>query len=139
MAGHRYLTRRVLAGSRLYWDEEPVAEWLPEAPTPLPVAWKNRLNTRWKGILYSPYSYESMLEPSTGAIGELAERPGYVMWNNAQLLRVINDDEAGVTVEIPALAGRDLVELRIYKRDGQEFPIIGEWTVYRRDEQVGGS
>ena len=139
MAGHRYLTRRVLAGSRLYWDEEPVAEWLPEAPTPLPVAWKNRLNTRWKGILYSPYSYESMLEPSTGAIGELAERPGYVMWNNAQLLRVINDDEAGMAVKIPVLAGRDLVELRIYKRDGQEFPIIGEWTVYRRDEQVGGS
>ena len=80
-----------------------------------------------------------MLEPSTGAIGELAERPGYVMWNNAQLLRVINDDEAGMAVKIPVLAGRDLVELRMYKRDGQEFPIIGEWTVYRRDEQVGGS
>ncbi len=130
--GHRYLTQRVLAGSRLYWDEQPVAEWLPEALAPLPAAWKNRLNSQWKGDNDDPESYEGKLEHRTGVIGELAERPGYVMWDNAQLLRVINDDEAGMTVKIPALAGRDLVELRMKKEGDEEQLHIGA-LLFRRN------
>ena len=134
VAGHLYLTGRVLAGSRLYWDEGPMAQWLPEARAPLSAAWRSRLNSRWKGENDDPDSYEGKLEPRTGVIGELAERPGYVMWDNAQLLRVINDDEAGVTVEIPALAGRDLVELRMVKEGIEEKLHVGALQ-FRRDAQ----
>ena len=134
VAGHLYLTGRVLAGSRLYWDEGPMAQWLPEARAPLSAAWRSRLNSRWKGENDDPDSYEGKLEPRTGVIGELAERPGYVMWDNAQLLRVINDDEAGATVEIPALAGRDLVELRMVKEGIEEKLHVGALQ-FRRDAQ----
>ena len=134
VAGHLYLTGRVLAGSRLYWDEGPMAQWLPEARAPLSAAWRSRLNSRWKGENDDPDSYEGKLEPRTGVIGELAERPGYVMWDNALLLRVINDDEAGVTVEIPALAGRDLVELRMVKEGIEEKLHVGALQ-FRRDAQ----
>ena len=134
VAGHLYLTGRVLAGSRLYWDEGPMAQWLPEARAPLSAAWRSRLNSRWKGENDDPDSYEGKLEPRTGVIGELAERPGYVMWDNAQLLRVINDDEAGATVEIPAPAGRDLVELRMVKEGIEEKLHVGALQ-FRRDAQ----
>ena len=111
-----------------------MAQWLPEARAPLSAAWRSRLNSRWKGENDDPDSYEGKLEPRTGVIGELAERPGYVMWDHAQLLRVINDDEAGVTVEIPALAGRDLVELRMVKEGIEEKLHVGALQ-FRRDAQ----
>ena len=131
MAGHLYLTRRILSGSRLYWDEDPMAQWLPEAGAPLSAAWRDRLDSRWEGINDDPQSFEGKFEPRTGVIDELAERPGYVMWNNAQLLRAIDDNEAGMTVKVPVLAGRDLVELRMVKDGAEEQVHIGT-LVFRR-------
>jgi CubicO group peptidase (beta-lactamase class C family) len=126
--GHRYVTRRELSVSGLYWNDAPAGEWLPEASAPLPAAWRDRLGTNWAGTNDDPASFEGRLAPRTGAMSELAERPGYVMWNNAQLLRVIDDDEAGMTVKVPVLQGRDLIEIRM---EGEEQLHIGT-LVYRR-------
>ena len=37
----------------------------------------------------------------------------YVLWSNKQLLRVVDDGTAGMTIKAPGFAGRDLVELRM--------------------------
>jgi len=134
--GHRYLIRRLLPANRLYWGEVPEGEWLPEISAPLPDAWKARLGSRWRCIDDDPQSIEGKLMPRTGAIGAMAERPGYVVWFDdqpwrAQLLRVIDDNEAGMTVKVPVNAGRDLVELRMVKDGAEEQLHIGT-LVYRR-------
>jgi hypothetical protein len=51
--------------------------------------------------------------PTIGRIDELKELPGYVLWSNKQLLRVVDDGTAGMTIKAPGFAGRDLVELRM--------------------------
>jgi CubicO group peptidase (beta-lactamase class C family) len=134
--GRRYLLHRVLPPNRLYWGEVPVGEWLPQLSTPLPEAWKKRLGSRWHCINNDPESIEGKLMGRTGTIAELAERPGYVVWIDeppvrVQLLRVIDDNEAGMTVKVPVNAGRDLVELRMVNEGGEEQLQIGT-MVFRR-------
>lgn len=128
---HRYLSRRALSDNGLYWDEEPKGEWMPQAPVPLPAAWRSRINSRWQGTNDDPESLEGKLKPRIGEISELAGQPDYVMWNNTQLLRVIDDDDAGMVVKIPVLAGRDQVELRTVRSGDEEQLHIGT-LVYRR-------
>ncbi|CAB3783492.1 D-aminopeptidase [Paraburkholderia caffeinitolerans] len=131
MSGHFYLIQRVLSANSLYWTDVPAGQWLPDAPAPLPSAWQNRLGSHWLDINDDPESFEGKLAPRTGVIGQLAERPGYVLWNNAQLLRVIDDNQAGMTVKIPAVAGRDLVELNMVMEGAEEQLHIGT-MVFRR-------
>ncbi len=133
--GRRYLIERLLPPNRLYWGEVPAGERLPEVSTPLPDAWKNRLGSRWRCINHHPESYEGKLAPRTAVIGEMAERPGYVLWTDessrVQFLRVIDDNEAGMTVKIAVNPGRDLVELRMVSEGGEERLHVGT-LVYRR-------
>ena len=131
MSGHFYLIQRVLSDNSLYWTDIPGGQWLPDAPAPLPAAWQNRLGSNWLDINDDPESFEGKLAPRTGVIGQLAERPGYVLWNNKQLLRVIDDNQAGMTVKIPAVAGRDLVELNMVM-EGQEEQLHIGTMVFRR-------
>lgn len=120
MEGHRYLIRRSLSGNQLYWDEAPVGEWLPPLATPLPAAWQARVGSRWLSVNDSPDSVEARLGPRIWNINALAEMPGYILWDNAQLLRLIDDNEAGMTVKVPVNAGRELVELQMVRANGQE-------------------
>jgi CubicO group peptidase (beta-lactamase class C family) len=131
MSGYLYVIQRALSKNSLYWSDTPAGEWLPDAPAPLPTAWQNRLGSNWLDINDDPESFEGKLAPRTGVIGQLAERPGYVLWNNAQLLRVIDDNQAGMTVKIPVVAGRDLVELNMVMEGGEEYLHIGT-MVFRR-------
>ncbi|NLP63484.1 serine hydrolase domain-containing protein [Paraburkholderia sacchari] len=131
MSGYFYLIQRVLSSNALYWTDTPAGEWLPDAPAPLPAAWQNRLGSNWLDINDAPESFEGKLAPRTGEISQLAERPGYVLWNNAQLLRVIDDNQAGMTVKIPAVAGRDLVELNMVMEGDGEYLHSGT-MVFRR-------
>jgi len=110
--GHRYLIARNLAPNRLYWGELATSEWLALVSEPLPPAWRARVGSRWRLDNESPDSVEARSGRSTfWEIDELAEFPGYVLLNNAQLLRVISDDEAGMSVQVPGNSGRDLLEL----------------------------
>jgi hypothetical protein len=97
-----------------------VGEWLPVLDTPLPAAWQARRRSRWLSVNDDPASVEARLGPRIWLIDELAEMPGYVLWDNAQLLRVIDDNEAGMTIKVPVNAGRELVELRMVMVNGQE-------------------
>jgi hypothetical protein len=115
----------------LFWGEGPAGEWLPPLDTPLPPAWKVRIGSRWLCVKDEPESLDARLDPRQGHIDALAELPGYVLWDDAQLLRVIDDREAGMTVKIPGNAGRDLVELRMVTVNGQAELHSGS-LVYQR-------
>ena len=111
--GHPYLISRVLSANRQYWIGNIVGERLPPLDAPLPVAWRARVGSRWVCNNESPESLTKVLGPTLGRIDELKELPGYVLWNNQQLLRVVDDQAAGMTIKAPGFAGRDLVELRM--------------------------
>lgn len=136
--GRRYLIRSALSSNGLYWAELPMGEQLRPLATPLPPAWRARLGSRWTCVNESPDSLVRVLGPSTGRIDELKELPGYILWNNQQLLRVVDDATAGMTIKVPGFNGRDLVELRLSpvqgppgQPDGGEELRIGT-MVYRR-------
>uniref|UniRef100_UPI000D47C54B serine hydrolase domain-containing protein n=1 Tax=unclassified Variovorax TaxID=663243 RepID=UPI000D47C54B len=130
--GHRYLVTRVLSANALYWVESPMGEWLAPLATPLPQAWKDRLGSEWRYVSDAPDSLVSrLLPPVVWRIDELPALPGYVLLDGEQLLRVVNDDEAGMTVKVPGNDGRDLCELRMATVQGQEEMHIAQ-LVFRR-------
>lgn len=70
-------------------------------------------------------------------LGSLPELPGYILVRNSsyddgtpeyQLLAPLAADRAGMTVKIPANAGRDLYELHFATAGGKETLTIGSWT-----------
>lgn len=113
VGGHSYLVSRVLSGNGLYWNGAVLGERLPPLDAPLPDAWRARLGSRWVCTNESPESMAKLLGPTIGHIDELKELSGYILWNNRQLLRVVDDLTAGMTIKVPGFAGRDLVELRM--------------------------
>ncbi len=132
MQGHRYLIRRARSANALYWGENPMGEWLPPLQTPLPAAWKMRVGTQWRYVGDAPDSLVSrLLSPMIWQLGELEDMPGYVLLDNEQLLRVVNDDEAGMTVKVPGNDGRDLAELRMVKGEVVDEMHIGNLVFER--------
>lgn len=127
VGGHRYLSRRTLVVNKLYWDEEPIGEWLPPLDTPLPPAWLARLGTRWKRVndlndSLTPIPERAHLLPEEmiWGIGELPDLPGYVLLDDGQITRVVDDQQATMAVQVPVNAGRDLMELNFVAVDGEE-------------------
>ena len=118
--GHHYLVERKLSPNKLYWTDEPVAEWLAPLAQPLPPAWKARLGSAWRCTNESPDSVASQLHPVLGRIDELPDLPGYILWNNEQMLRVLDDQGARMTIKVPLYGGRDLIELRVVMVNGHE-------------------
>ncbi len=118
--GHRYLIVRNLSENRLFWSEAPHGEWLAPRDTPLPPAWQARVGSRWVLVNDSPESVTRRFGPWIWQINVLAEMPGYLMWDHDQLLRAIDDNEAGMTITVPVNNGRDLLEWRIVMVNGQE-------------------
>ncbi|MGO4391669.1 serine hydrolase domain-containing protein [Variovorax sp. M-6] len=110
---HRYMIWRNLSANQLYWRDVPMGERLPPLDAPLPDAWRARIGSRWVCVNESPESLTKVLGPTVGRIDELMALPGYVLWNNEQLLRVVDDRTAGMTIKVPGFSGRDQVELRM--------------------------
>lgn len=124
--GRRYLIQRVLSDSALSWGESAQGEWLPPLSTPLPAAWQARMGSQWLYTSDSPDSLLSrLLPPVVWRLDELPDLPGYVMLDGEQLMRVVNDHETAMTVKVPGVAGRDLLELRMVTVDGREQMHIG--------------
>ena len=95
-----------------------MAQWLPPLDVPLPQAWQDRVGSRWHCV--NDFSVLRQFGSLDIEITTLEELPGYLLWDNEQVLRVINDNETGMTVKIPVNAGRDLLELRMVMNDGRE-------------------
>ncbi|MET4578486.1 serine hydrolase domain-containing protein [Ottowia thiooxydans] len=118
---HHYLIRRELSGNALSWGEIPIGEWLPPSDIALPAAWKARLGSDWRYANDSPQAVTRLYAPIVWHMNELEVLPGYLLFEN-QLLRVTNDDQAGMIVKVPGNDGRDLFEISMVKvqRNGVE-------------------
>ncbi|MDH2236944.1 beta-lactamase family protein [Pigmentiphaga sp. GD03639] len=135
---YRYLMLRgPLFGAGYSETTLPVGQQLlPLAP--LGAAWQARLGKTWTVINESPTTMPSTLGGTPYAtLGSLPELPGYILVRNSsyddgspeyQLLAPLAADRAGMTVKIPANAGRDLYELHFATAGGKETLTIGSWT-----------
>jgi len=130
-SGNRYLMRQRLSDSALYWDEEPVGQWLPPLSTPLSAAWQARVGSSWLCTNDDPQSVEAKLGPRIWNLGVMAEMPGYILWDDAQLLSIVDDNQTGMNLKIPVNAGRELVELRMVMAGSVEEMHCGT-LVFRR-------
>lgn len=105
---------------------------------PLSAAWQARMGKTWTVTNESPATVPSTLNGVPYAtLGSLSELPGYILVRNSsyddgspeyQLLAPLTDDRAGMTVKIPANAGRDLYELHFTIVGGKEMLTIGSWV-----------
>ena len=119
---HSYMIWRSLSANQLYWREVPMGERLPPLDVSLSDAWRARVGSRWVCVNESPESLTQVLGPTVGRIDELKALPGYVLWNNEQLLRVVDDRMAGMTIKVPGFNGRDQVELRMVSVQDPKSP-----------------
>ncbi|MGO4394348.1 serine hydrolase domain-containing protein [Variovorax sp. M-6] len=137
--GRRYLIQHGLSANRSYGGEATLGEWLPPLHAPLPPAWRARVDGRWVCADEFAGSVWARFGPLTAHVGELEALPGYVLLtiaqppghaflNLAQLLRVVDDNEAGMAIKVPGNAGRDLFELRVKNTKGQDELHAGGWV-----------
>ncbi|MGO4391667.1 serine hydrolase domain-containing protein [Variovorax sp. M-6] len=123
--GHRYLIQRALSADRTHWAEGTLGEWLPPIGVSLSPAWRARVGSQWRLDNESPDSVLMRNGPIVFRIDELVDLPGYVFWNNGQLLRVVDDNTAGMTIKVPGNNGRDLHELVVEQGGDSERLHVG--------------
>jgi CubicO group peptidase (beta-lactamase class C family) len=130
--GRRYLLSRERATAGHYTVSMPIGQQMPPAPGPLPAAWSERLGTTWRVVSEGTQSIPVALEMGISTLQELPELPGYLFWDDSQFLLPLSADRAGMTVQVPLNAGRDLVELVVAVRDKQEWLQAGGWVYVRQ-------
>lgn len=128
--GKQYLIQRVTAGAGHYRASMPIGQRLAPLPAPLPPAWQGRVGTRWQPVNESADSVSLVLGDGVVSLGTLPDLPGYLMWNDGQLLRPDGGNRARMTVQVPVNHGRDLVEIEIQTVGGQERLRAGS-SLYR--------
>ena len=104
---------------------------MPPAPGPLAAPWTARLDSNWLLANEAPTSIPLAIGVGTSRLRELPELPGYLFWDESQFLLPLSADRAGMTVQVPLNAGRDLVELVVQTRDKEEWLHAAGW-IYRR-------
>lgn len=131
VGNRRYLLTQSSAGH--YRVTIPLGQQMPAAPGPLPPEWAARLNSTW---MLSNEAPESAMwatgEVKPVNLRELPELPGYLLWDDSQLLLPESATRAGMTVQVPLDAGRDLVELVAGTTDGRESINAGGWIFLRQ-------
>ena len=131
--GRRYLLSREPATAGHYGVTMPMAQQMPKAPAPLPPQWSARLGSTWLLANETPDSIPLAMGAGSATLHELPELPGYLLWDDSQLLLPLTADRAGMTVQVPLNAGRDLVELVVQIRDKEEWIHAAGWAYRRHD------
>lgn len=126
--GRYYLVSRSVAGYGHYQDNEIIAQKVSEQ-RPVPTVWKARLDREWLLANDNPAS-EGWLEPSTG----LLRIANLLLYGGAQAVDpFLSSTRAGMRLVIPQIKGRDLNDVVIEKRGGQEWLRIGSFLFRPRD------
>lgn len=131
--GRRYLLAREPAMAGHYGVTTPVAQQMPRAPGPLPPAWTARLGSTWRLANEAPDSIPLAMGVGAATLQELPDLPGYLFWDDSQFLRPLSADRAGMVVQVPHNAGRDLVELVVQTHDQEEWLNAAGWAYRRQD------
>lgn len=139
--GHRYLTMRTPNGMGHYLFEYPYLQQL-EARAPLSAAWRGRLGRRWLAVNQPA---ESLLFQYGGPVLTLSDvpgLPGYIV-TNAEAIGKQNqiadastsDSLALMCLKLPVALGRDLDDVVILPRAGEEWVRVGS-SVFRPEASV---
>lgn len=118
--GRRYLARRTPAGRGHYLSKMPWAQKLKPAPD-LSLAWQARAGQRWLMVNERPDSV-ALASDSPGMILEqIKELPGYLLGFSGLVKPAGSDMRAQMFLKIPVNYGRDLDDLMIETRDGEDW------------------
>lgn len=132
--GARYLIQRGAIGLGHYLVENPAAQKLPERP-PLTPAWQTRVGRQWLMVNERADSDTPLLAYPVFTLGAATGLPGYVL-ADVQVVDATGDDQiARMCLKIPINNGRDLNDLEVIRRDGEEWLRFGS-TVFRPRNSV---
>ncbi len=128
--GQHYLTRRAPAGLGHYLREVPYLQRL-EAKSPVSAAWQNRLGRRWLVVNEPESSWLPNGRPVL-TLSDVPDLPGYIVINadvNGKQNQIADastsDHIALMCLKIPVAFGRDLNDVVIVPRSGEEWVIVG--------------
>ena len=128
--GQHYLTRRAPSGMGHYLRELPYLQKL-DAKAPLSAAWQNRLELRWL-IVNEPASSWLMNASPVLTLSSVPDLPGYIVTNadvkgkESQIADASTSDSVALMcLKIPVAFGRDLDDVEIVPRDGEEWVRVG--------------
>lgn len=127
----RYLTMRAPNGMGHYFFEMPYLQQL-KAKAPLSAAWLGRLGRRWLAVNQSAESLAFQYGGPTLTLSDIPGLPGYIV-TNAEAIGKQNqiadastsDSTALMCLKLPFAQGRDLDDVVIFPRSGQEWLRVG--------------
>jgi CubicO group peptidase (beta-lactamase class C family) len=133
-AGTQYLAARAPMGAGHYLDQLTDSQRVQPLAAPLSPAWSNRLGSTWLMVNESPDSehYQPNADPRF-AIASVPELSGLVIARPAlnpspQVLDPSTSDTvARMMLVIPGVEGRDLNDLDIIVKGGEEWVRWGDW------------
>lgn len=130
--GRCYLISRERAILGHYWTTTPLGQQMPPAPAPLPPEWAARLPSTWQVTNETHDSIPLAMGSGIATLQELPDLPGYLFWDDGQFLLPLSSDRAGMTVQVPQNAGRDLVELVVTAGANEPERMHAAGWTYRR-------
>ena len=133
--GRRYLIQRLPRGTGHYWQTLPLGQQLAPLTAALSSAWRARVGSTWELTNEAADSTALRSGPLRASLVVLPELPGYLLWNDSELVQPLDDMRAGMTVKVPVNEGRDLTELAFQTVDGAEQLLSNGW-IFRR---IGGA
>ncbi len=107
----------------------PLGQQMPVLTDDLSTVWRARVGTAWELANEAADSVSTLnLGTYRFKIGVLPDLPGYLLWDNEELVRPLTDSRAGMTVKVPVNSGRDLGEWSFVTVDGSETLIRHGWV-----------
>ncbi len=137
---YRYLMSRSAPGLGYAYVTTPIGQQLSTNAPPLSAAWQARMNTTWRPTNESASSAPAIFSsPLRTTLSAPDWAPGYILvcFNDYdigtlqyQLLTPLADDRGGMSVKIPVLWGRDLLEVSFASNGAAEQMTAGS-LIYR--------
>lgn len=121
-SGRSYLVKRTAPGYGHYLAELPYTQRV-EPGGSLSTAWRNRLDAPW--LVVNDNAHATVINCATNLV-EVKELPGYLMTASGQVVDPSASDAAALEfLKIPQVNGRDLYDVVVEKRQGQDWIWIG--------------
>ena len=122
-SGRAYLVNRVASGYGHYLAELPYAQRV-EPGGSLSTAWRNRLDGWW--LVVNENAHATTINCATNLV-EVKELPGYLLTASGQVVDPSASDSAALEfMKIPQVNGRDLYDVVVERRQGQDWIRIGD-------------
>lgn len=120
--GRTYLVKRTAPGYKHYLAELPYTQRV-EPGASLSAAWKKRLDAPW--LVVNENARATVINCATSLV-EAKELPGYLVTASGQVVDPSASDVAALEfLKIPQVGGRDLYDVVVEQRQGQDWIWIG--------------